>query len=121
MIEALQSLAGFARLDPDALQVIISRSNLRRFAAGQTVLAAGTVTDVLLGCIEGELVGATGTVAPPVFDAPGLLFGLAAQQDYRAGSGGLTALVVPKPYVFTIAREFPEFIVALIGLRGATP
>lgn len=121
MIEALQSLPGFARLDPDALEVIVSRSSLRRFAAGQTVLAAGAVAEVLLGCIDGELVGAAGTVAPPVFDAPGLLFGLAARQDYRAGSSGLAALAIPKPYVFTIAREFPEFIVALIGLNGATP
>ncbi|WP_340317587.1 Crp/Fnr family transcriptional regulator [Rhizorhabdus argentea] len=121
MIEALQLLPGFARLDADALQVIISRSNLRRFAPGQTVLAAGKVADVLLGCIDGELVGAGGTAAPPVFDAPGLLFGLEARQEYRAGSSGLAALAVPKPYVFTIAREFPEFIVALIGLGEATP
>jgi hypothetical protein len=57
-----------------------------------------------------------GAAAPVVFDAPGLLFGLAARADYVAGPEGLGALVIAKPHVFTIARECPEFVVGLRDL-----
>lgn len=113
MIDAVRRLPGFNTLGDDALQVIIARSTLRRYAPGQIVFGAGRVADALLGKVEGDLLGMDGTPTPAVFDAPGLLFGLATREDYRAGPSGLVALVVPKPYVFTIAREFPEFIVAL--------
>jgi hypothetical protein len=53
-----------------------------------------------------------------VFDAAGLLFGLAAARDYVAGPDGLEALVIAKPHVFTIARECPEFVVGLRDLAG---
>lgn len=119
MIDAIRHLPGFAVLGDDALQVIVSRSAMRRYAPGQIVFGAGVVADTLLCGIEGDLLGLDGTPAPVVFDAPGLLFGLAAREDYRAGRSGLAALVVPKPYVFTIAREFPEFIVALIRQNEA--
>ena len=41
------------------------------------------------------------------------------REEHRAGPAGLTALVIAKPHVFTIAREFPEFIVSLIGAGEA--
>jgi hypothetical protein len=89
------------------------RSSVRRFAAGQLVIAAGTVADTLLARLEGELVDPRGEAAPPVFDAPGLLFGLAVREDYRAGPAGFAAVAIAKPHIFTIAREFPAFIVSL--------
>ena len=54
-----------------------------------------------------------GSAAPPVFDAPGLLFGLALREDHRAGRQGYAALAIAKPHIFTIAREFPEFVISI--------
>ncbi|KKC26577.1 Crp/Fnr family transcriptional regulator [Sphingomonas sp. SRS2] len=119
MIDAVRHLPGFDALDAETIEVIVARSTVREFAAGHVVLPAGDVAETLLVRIGGELIGADGDVATPLFDAPGLLFGLAAQQDYRAGPAGFTALIIAKPHVFTIAREFPEFIVSLIDAREA--
>lgn len=114
MIDRLRALPGFDRLDDDALGVIAARATVRSFAAGQLVFAAGQVADVLLAATAGRLVGTSGTVAPPVFDAPGMLFGLAVPEDYLAGPEGFEAIAVAKPHLFTIAREFPEFVVSLM-------
>lgn len=119
MIEILQRLPGFDALDAATIELIAARSTVRRFEPGQLILAGGNVAETLLACIEGAVTGAGGAIAPPVFDAPGLLFGLAAREDYRAGPAGLTALQIAKPHAFTIAREFPEFIVSLIGAGEA--
>jgi len=114
MIDALRRLPGFDMLDEQVLETIAARSPVRRYAPGQIVLAGGTVAETLLGAIEGAMIGPDGQPAPPVFDAPGLLFGLAAPGDVIAGPEGLSAIAVAKPHVFTIAREFPEFVVSLI-------
>ncbi len=114
MIETLRRLPGFDRLSDPALALVVARSAVRRFEAGQVVLAEASVAEMLLARIEGELVDTRGMPTLPVFDAPGLLFGLAAREDYRAGPGGLNALVIAKPHVFTIVREFPEFVVSLL-------
>ena len=83
------------------------------------VVPAGVVAEALLVVIEGGAeVG--GAPAPVVFDAPGLLFGLAAGADHLAGPDGLEALVIAKPHVFTIARECPEFVVGLRDLAERT-
>ncbi len=118
MIERLRRLPGFDRLDDAALAVILARATVRSFAPGQLVFAAGSSADILLARIGGGLVGVSGKAAPPVFDAPGLLFGLAVEEDYLAGSEGLEAIAIAKPHVFTIAREFPEFIVSLMDDAG---
>lgn len=119
MIEALQRLAGFDALDPATIAMIVARSTVRRFEPGQLILAVGDVAETLLACIDGAATRAAGTNAPPVFDAPGLLFGLPVREEYRAGPAGLTALQIAKPHAFTIAREFPEFIVSLIAAQEA--
>ncbi len=114
MIGTLRRLPGFERLTDSALALVFARSSVRHYPPGQLVLTAGAVAETLLARIEGELVDATGAPTSPVFDAPGLLFGLSARGDYRAGPDGFTALVVAKPHVFTIVREFPEFVVSLL-------
>lgn len=120
MIERLRLLPGFDALDDEVLGRIIARSPVRTVAAGQLVLPAGGLAESLLACVEGALVGADGAPVPPVFDAPGLLFGLAAPQDCLAGPAGATLFAIAKPHVFTIAREFPEFIMSLMQ-RNAAP
>lgn len=114
MIDRLRLLPGFAVLDDDVLEVIAARATPRSFAPGQLVLAAGDLAETLLVCLDGRLVAAGGEVAPPLFDAPGMLFGLAVDDDYRAGPEGLEAIAIAKPHLFTLAREFPDFIVALM-------
>lgn len=114
MIERLRLLPGFEALDDAVLATIIARSAVRKVAAGQIVLAVDVVAESLLACVEGELVGTDGMPITPVFDAPGLLFGLAVPKDCLAGPEGATLLAIAKPHVFTIAREFPEFVVSLM-------
>jgi hypothetical protein len=119
MIDRLRLLPGFDALEDDVLDTIIARSPLRTVAAGHLVLAADSIAESLLACIEGTLIGADGAPVPPVFDAPGLLFGLAAPQDCLAGPAGATLVTIAKPHVFTIAREFPEFVMALMHRNEA--
>lgn len=114
MIERLRQLPGFDALGQETLATIVARSPLRSFEAGQIVLSGGFVAESLLGCIEGELVGPDGAALPSVYDAPGLLFGLAVPGDCSAGAAGAKLIAVAKPHVFTIAREFPEFVVSLM-------
>ncbi len=112
---ALKSAAPFERLDHGELLLIARHARQRAFEAGQVVLAAGAVADALYVKAGGAVVAA-GRPAPAVFDAPGLLFGLAAAADHIAGPDGFQAIVLAKPHVFTIARECPEFVVALRDL-----
>ena len=113
---ALRDIAPFSRLADAELLLIAGHARLRSFPAGRLVLAKGTVADHLLAVTAG---GARldGAPVPPVFDAPGLLFGLAASGDHVAGPEGLEAVVIAKPHVFTIARECPEFVVGLADLK----
>lgn len=115
---ALRVVAPFHRLDDTELLLIAQHAGRRVVAPGRTLVAAGTVADVLFVRLQGSvLIG--GVAAPAVFDAAGLLFGLGARGDQVVGPEGLTALVIAKPHVFTIARECPEFVVGLRGLIDA--
>ncbi len=119
MIEQLRRLPGFGSLDSEALDVIVSRGTVRSYAPGQLVLPDGAIADLLFARLEGSLLAPDGSTAPDVFDAPGLLFGLAVAGDHVAGPTGYQALAIAKPHVFTIAREFPEFIVSLTDAAEA--
>lgn len=113
---ALRAVGPFQRLENSELLLIAQHARLRVFPGGKVVLPAGGVAEALFVPVEGSA-RVDGAEAPAVFDAPGLLFGLAARADYVAGPDGLSALVIAKPHVFTIARECPEFVV---GLRDLT-
>lgn len=115
---ALRATPPFDRLEDGELLLIAGHARLRAFAPGRTVLAAGAVAEALFVRIGGS-VEAGGAPAPAIFDAPGLLFGLAAAADYVAGPEGLEAIVIAKPHVFTIARECPEFVAGLRDLKSA--
>lgn len=116
-LRALQAVGPFQALEASELLLIARHARPRSYPAGRTILAAGTVADLLVVRTAGEArVGEA--PAPPVFDAAGLLFGLAAATDYVAGPEGLEALVIAKPHVFTIARECPEFVVGLRRLMA---
>ncbi|MBX3485387.1 hypothetical protein [Phenylobacterium sp.] len=112
---ALRGLEPFSRLDDAELLLIAAHARLRSYPAGRVILPAGQVAEVLVAQLSGAA-RAGEAAAPPVFDAAGLLFGLAAARDYVAGPEGLEALVIAKPHVFTIARECPEFVVGLRDL-----
>lgn len=116
---ALRGVAPFHRLEDAELLLIARHARPRVFGAGQVLIAAGAVAETLFVRIEGGA-QAGDAAAPAVFDAPGLLFGLATRVDYVAGTEGLSALLIAKPHVFTIARECPEFVVGLRDL-GAAP
>jgi len=114
---ALRGVEPFSRLDDLELLLIARHARRRDFAPGRVVLAAGAVAEHLYVTIEGGAVSG-GAPAAPVFDAAGLLFGLAAREEVAAGPEGLSALVIAKPHVFTIARECPEFVVGLRDLAS---
>lgn len=115
---ALRAVGPFQRLEDAELLLIARHARSRTFASGRLVIPAGTVADALFVAVAGAAL-ADGKPAPAVFDAPGLLFGLATPSDHFAGPEGLEALVIAKPHVFTIARECPEFVVGLRDLVGA--
>ncbi|HEY0646341.1 hypothetical protein [Phenylobacterium sp.] len=112
---ALRGVGPFQRLEDTELLLIARHARARSFAPGKLVLPAGVVPEALFVTVEGGAL-ADGVPAPVVFDAPGLLFGLATPAEHVAGPDGLEALVVAKPHVFTIARECPEFVVGLRDL-----
>ncbi len=114
----LRATPPFQRLDDSELLLIAQHARPRAYAPGRTVIAAGTIAEALFIRIGGG-VRLAEAEALPVFDAAGLLFGLAAPADFVAGSEGLETLVIAKPHVFTIARECPEFVVGLRGLMEA--
>lgn len=118
VVERLFALRGsrpFQRLEDTELLLIARHSRPRTFEAGKVVLPAGMVAEMLFVVTGGGAL-VDGAPAPVVFDAPGLLFGLATSSEYLAGPTGLEALVIAKPHVFTIARECPEFVVGLRDL-----
>lgn len=112
---ALRGAGPFQRLEDTELLLIARHARAWSFAPGKLVLPAGIVAEALFVTVEGAAL-VDGAAAPVVFDAPGLLFGLATGADHVAGSEGLEALVIAKPHVFTIARECPEFVVGLRDL-----
>jgi CRP-like cAMP-binding protein len=114
---ALRAAPPFDRLDDRELLLIASHARLRTFAPGRVILAGGAVAEALIVRTDGSA-ETGGAAAPAIFDAPGLLFGLAARADYVAGPDGLEAIVIAKPHVFTIARECPEFVAGLRDLAG---
>ncbi|WP_293676378.1 hypothetical protein [uncultured Phenylobacterium sp.] len=116
---ALRTVEPFTRLDDLELLLIAGHARLRDYPPGRVILAGGQVAEHLFVVIEG-VAETAGRAAPAVFDAPGLLFGLAAGDDYVAGPQGLSAIVIAKPHVFTIARECPEFVVGLRDPAAAT-
>jgi hypothetical protein len=109
---ALRAIEPFQALEASELLLIARHARPRSYPPGRTILAAGAVADLLVVRTAGAAL-AGDKPAPPVFDAAGLLFGLAATVDHVAGPEGLDALVIAKPHVFTIARECPEFVVGL--------
>jgi len=115
---ALRAVEPFNRLDDLELLQLARHARMRSYPPGKVLLPQGAVADLLYVVVEGQA-QAGEAQSPPIFDAPGLLFGLAAAADYAAGADGLTALVIAKPHVFTLARECPEFVVGLRDLQGA--
>jgi len=117
---ALRAAGPFQRLEDNELLLIARHARPRAFAAGKVVIPAGAAADALFVVLSGTA-ETEGLAAPVVFDAPGLLFGLGARADHVAGPDGLQTLVIAKPHVFTIARECPEFVVALRDLVPRAP
>jgi hypothetical protein len=114
---ALRAAGPFQRLEDAELLLIGRHARPRTFAAGKVVIARGATPEALFVVTAGSATTG-GAPTPVVFDAPGLLFGLAASSDYVAGADGLQTLIIAKPHVFTIARECPEFVVGLRDLAG---
>lgn len=109
---ALHKIMPFALLGEREVLLIAEHAHHRTFDPGHLLVPAGSVASALFVTLQGGAETEVGPMAP-VFDVAGLLFGLGARREVRAGPDGLTALVIAKPHVFTIARECPEFIVGL--------
>lgn len=119
-LRVLRAAAPFRALDEAELRLVAEHARLRAYSSGEVILAAGTVAEALFVEANGAAVMG-GRPAPAVFDAPGLLFGLATTVDYVAGPDGFRTLVLAKPHVFTIARECPEFVLGLRDLLEGGP
>ena len=118
---ALAAVAPFDRLTERELLMVAQHVRPRHFEAGAMLIEQGHVADMLYVAIGGSALAGTGAGAeraPALFDAPSLLFTLPAAHDYRAGPDGFDALCLARPYIFTIARECPDFIVGLIDIEA---
>ncbi len=112
---ALQAIEPFDRLTASELLLVAGHMRPRRFEPGALLLAAGTPGETLFVTLGGEALAGPDR-APPLFDAPSVLFSLPARCDYLAGPEGLDALCLAKTHLFTIARECPDFVVGLASL-----
>lgn len=120
---ALRTILPFANLAQSELEIIAQHGKPRTYKAGALILPKGAIADKLVvqiggGAIikqggAGQTEAAKNQPAPAIFDAAGLLFGLASMGDYVAGPDGLDALLFAKPHVYTMALECPAFIVGL--------
>ena len=117
---ALRAVLPFANLAQDELEIIAQHGKARTYKAGVIILPKAAIAEMLVVQIGGSAVIEQAGIehpAPPVFDAAGLLFGLASTGDYTAGLDGLDALLFAKPHVYTMARECPAFIVGLLHMQ----
>lgn len=114
---ALAAIAPFDRLTERELLMVAQHARPRYFESGTMLIAQGHIADMLYVAVGGWAM-AGNERARALFDAPSLLFTLPAAHDYRAGPSGLNALCLAKPYIFTIARECPDFIVGLIDIEA---
>ena len=117
--DALAATAPFDRLTDRERRLVAQQVRPRRFAPGALLVEAGQVGDLLHIVVDGSAM-AGDRAAPRLFDVPSLLFSLPAPHAYLAGPDGLESLTLARPHLFTIARECPDFIVALLDL-GALP
>jgi hypothetical protein len=113
----LVTVPPFDRLSGRELLLVAEQIRPRNFEPDAVVIERGQVADMLYVVADGSAV-ADGADALLLFDVPSLLFTLPADREYRAGGGGLRALCLAKPHLFTIARECPEFIAALVDLKA---
>ena len=114
---ALAAVAPFDRLTEHELLMVAQHVRPHHFEGGAMLIEQGHVADMLY-VVVGGVAMAGAKRAPALFDAPSLLFTLPVAHDYRAGPGGLDALCLAKPHLFTIARECPDFIVGLIDIEA---
>lgn len=119
---ALRAHLPFADLSQNELEIIARHGKERTFKAGALILPKATMADMLVVQMGGNAVikqaGAQqDKPAPVVFDAPGLLFGLATIGDYVAGSDGMDALLFAKPHVYTMALECPAFTIGVLHMQ----
>ena len=116
---SLRTMLPFANLAQSELEIIAQHGKPRTYKAGALILPKAAIADKLVVQIGGGAIikqdgaGQVDQPAPAIFDAAGLLFGLASVGDYVAGPDGLDALLFAKPHVYTMALECPAFIVGL--------
>lgn len=115
-MRALAAVPPFDALTGHELLLIAEHIRPHHFASGTVLIAAGDVADRLYVVVGGSAM-AGDSLAPALFDAASVLFSLPAEHCYRAGEDGLDALCMAKPHLFTMARECPNFIAALVDLK----
>lgn len=114
---SLSQVKPFDALTESELLLIAQHARARSFDADALMLKAGDIPEALFIRRAGDVTTGDGP-APDVFDAPSVLFGLPAHQDYNAGPDGAEVLCLAKPHLFTIARECPDFIIGLTEAVG---
>ncbi|MEW4468927.1 Crp/Fnr family transcriptional regulator [Parasphingorhabdus sp. JC815] len=117
---ALRAHLPFADLAQGELEIIARHGKERTYKPGALILPKGKIADMLVVQTGGGAMikqGARNTPAPAVFDAAGLLFGLATVGDYIAGPDGMDALLFAKPHVYTMALECPAFTIGVLHMQ----
>lgn len=111
----LKATPPFDCLTDSECALVAAQVRPARFEADALLVEAGKPADVLHIVTDGWAV-AGNVRMPALFDVASLLFSLPVLAPYRAGPEGMHSLCLARPHLFTIARECPEFIVALLDL-----
>lgn len=88
------------------------------FAAGEIILSAGAVPERAYVLLSGEARRPYGPCSAAL-ELAALLLDLPVATDIAAGDEGCSTAFLSKSHLFTIAREFPEMVVALNAEESA--
>lgn len=117
-IFALRRLPVLAGLSEPELAVLAEATSERRYPAGALVTPAGRLPARVSFVCEGAVRDAGGR---DLGSAPGAAALLAnrppAAAWHAAGPSGAVCLQITRNHLFTVARQCPAFVVALLGER----
>ena len=113
-IFALRRLPLLADLSDGELAVLAEASVERRFAAGETVCAAGRPPAGLLFVCAGAVTDGDGVEAGGAAGAAALLFDRPPDAGLVAGPAGAQCLQIARSDFFTLVRQCPAIVVGLL-------
>lgn len=102
----------FDTLTEEELFLLAQNFHKRTYKEGEIIIENKTVCEILFIRTSGVLMPDKFPVHD-IFDIYSVLFGEPAEQEVRAGAGGVEVLCVSRSNFVALARECPDFIINL--------